>query len=847
MICYYPLVVPEFLEKLFGGLGEKTDLGAFHLVSFNSIDFSRLFCVYLCSKTSSHVLLVPDSYLHPGLSVIQIVKGSPLTVESFTNQLFKIGYTKTDQVFDELQFSQKGDVVTVYTDNTDIVYRVDFFGDTVENISLLDSISLRVKHELTNALFLNIHPEDKAFDPEVYGECSSFYEKVVIHSVNNELTQGLLPDISKLSFTTEELPLFRQNVDVFQQYMQKFIGYDLYYAGSNFEHLPKEFCTVSTQKMVKISLPVTVEKGFVIPDKKIVVLTDRELLSTLNLAKSRIKTPSKYRKFFDNDVHIGDYIVHETHGVGIYNGIERKVVLGEPNEYVVIEYQDKETLLIPLTQLDRVSKFVAHEGHEPKVTRLGTAEWSTIQRRLKKSVEDIAKELLEIYAKKNIQKGFKFDEDSDAQLTFEKAFPYKLTEDQIRALHEIKDDMESLKPMDRLLIGDVGFGKTEVALRAAFKAVQNRKQVMVLAPTTVLVSQLYNVFASRLQKFHVQVARVSRFDGTSKNKQNIEAFNQGKINILIGTHRLLSNDVQPHDLGLMIIDEEQRFGVKQKERIRSLRTNIDLLSMSATPIPRTLQMSLTGIRDISVIATPPHGRQPVHTEVIFEDEIPDKIRYEYKRKGQTFVVHNQIETMPEFVQRVNEELPPQAKIVYGHGKMAGEKLEDIMMKFQEREFDVLFATTIIENGIDIPAVNTIIIDSAHEFGLSQLYQLRGRVGRADTQAYCYLVVPKSSEFISLHKRPDAATRNLGKLLAEHKIEDRWITPEAVSRIRAILDNQELGAGFKIASRDLEIRGSGNILGSQQSGHINAVGYELYIRLLEQEISKIKSLLVHQEE
>ncbi|MFW5720295.1 MAG: DEAD/DEAH box helicase [Candidatus Dojkabacteria bacterium] len=840
-------MVQEFLEKIFKGLSKTSDLGSFHLINFKNIDFSRLFCVYLSNKTSSNVLFVPDSYLHPELSIIHVVKDSPFSVEKFTKQLIEIGYTKTDQVFDELQFSQKGDVITVYTDSNDTVYRVDFFGDRVESISLLDNVSLRVKHELTNALLLNIHPDNKAFNPEFYGEFTSVYEKLVIHSVNSELTKGLLPDSSRVAFDTEELPLFRKNVDVYQQYMQKYNGYSLYYSGNNYENLPEGFYSVNAQKLANLSLSVTIEKGFVIPEHKVVVLTDRELVSTLNLTKSRTKTPSKYRRFFDNEVNIGDYIVHEAHGVGIYNGIERKVVLGEPNEYVVIEYQDKETLLIPLTQLDRVSKFVAHEGHEPKVTKLGTAEWSTIQRRLKKSVEDIAKELLEIYAKKNIQKGFKFDEDSHAQLTFEKAFPYKLTEDQIRALHEIKDDMESLKPMDRLLIGDVGFGKTEVALRAAFKAVQNRKQVMVLAPTTVLVSQLYNVFASRLQKFHVHVARVSRFDGTSKNKQNIEAFNQGKINILIGTHRLLSNDVQPHDLGLLIIDEEQRFGVKQKEKIRSLRTNIDLLSMSATPIPRTLQMSLTGIRDISIIATPPHGRQPVHTEVIFDDEIPDKIRYEYKRKGQTFVVYNQIETMPEFVQRVHEELPPQAKIVYGHGRMAGEKLEDIMMKFQEREFDVLFATTIIENGIDIPAVNTIIIDSAHEFGLSQLYQLRGRVGRADTQAYCYLVVPKSSEFISLHKRPDEATRNLGKLLEEHKIEDRWITPEAISRIRAILDNQELGAGFKIASRDLEIRGSGNILGSQQSGHINAVGYELYIRLLEQEIRKIKSLPVPQAE
>lgn len=838
----------EFLEKLFSK--EKTDESdtGFRVVYSPDVVMTRLLARYFNLKRKKNILLVPGNFISPKLSTIEISLKVSKKLQDLIQELSISGYEKVEQVYNKLQFSQKGDVVTIYTNIGNIVYRIEFFGDEVEKIRLLDNVSMRPIKDLSNAVIATFEPETYDFEPELYGDSDSFSKELLLHtSITGFAGDGPVTNIS-----LKRIPLFHKNAKVFQKFVETYHDYEFFYIGGHWEIVPEEFKAIFAEEHIsahlhKLDLQIELEKGFVIEDKKIITLTDREVFSTLNLARSKSKLSSKFKKLFDNEVKVDDLVVHEAHGVGVYKGIVTKVVLGETRDYAEIEYLNNDKLLVPLDQLARLSKYISADGSAPKLTKLGTAEWVSVQRKLKKSVEDIAKELLEIYAKKQLEKGIKFERDTDMQYEFEASFPYPLTADQIKTINEVKEDMESSKPMDRLVIGDVGFGKTEVAIRAAFKAVQSGKQVIVIAPTTVLVTQLYEVFYKRLDKFGVKVARVSRFDGAEKNKRSIELANQKKIDIIIGTHRLLSKDVQIPEIGLLIIDEEQRFGVKQKENIRKIRANIDVLSLSATPIPRTLQMALTGIKDISIIATPPAGRKPVNNQVIFRDEIAEKIEEEIRRGGQVFVVHNKVEDLESFISKIKAKLSEEVKITFGHGQMSGDKLEKIMFEFQEGLYDVLIATTIIENGIDIPSVNTVIIDDAHNFGLAQLYQLRGRVGRSEVQGFCYLVLPKIKEFVNLHKTPGKKAEELKKLLEENKIEDQWVTPESVSRIEAILENQELGAGFKIASRDLEIRGSGNILGAEQSGNINSVGYEMFIRLLEQEIDQIRKVVKAEEE
>lgn len=828
------------LEKLFTNAEILNDLGPIRIATKVDLEFVRLYLLWKSAEENQSQILLPKEFIHPEINTLNLQKKTKFKQKDFVEKLISFDYIKEDQAYDQMQFSIKGDTFLVYTNIASLVYRIEFFDDEIEKISLVDNTSFRFIKELENAVLININPEEKSFQTEVIGDFNGISPSPIVFSKD-------LVDIpgfnlyKEQNYTLKSIPLFHKNEEVFQLFARDYLDYDFYYIGHFEDLIPNGFKKFLSKKLNFEKLPITLSKGFISEDCKIVVLTDYEILSTLNLAKAKEKKYSKFTKLFENEINIGDFIVHEAHGIGKYLGIESKVVLGEINDYVVIEYQNADTLLIPLNQLSRISKYVSSDNSEPRVTKLGTAEWESIRRKLKKSVEDIAKELLEIYAKKNMEKGIEFDFDTTDQEKFESECEFDLTEDQIRTLNEVKTDMESPKPMDRLIIGDVGFGKTEIALRAAFKAVSSGKQVLILAPTTVLVAQLHKVFSSRLEKYKLKISRVSRFDGAVKNKEAIKFAAEGKIDILIGTHRLLSKDVEMKDLGLLIIDEEQRFGVKQKEKIRKLRANIDLLSMSATPIPRTLQMALTGIKDISIIATPPAGRLAVHNEVVFKEEIAEKIQEELDRKGQVFIVHNKIEDIENFAAEIQQQLSKKVRFAIGHGRMSSEKLEKIMYEFSEGNYDVLIATTIIENGLDIPTVNTMIVDNAHEFGLSQLYQLRGRVGRGKIQGFCYLVLPKVKEFINLHKNPTKELLGLKRLLEENKVEDKWLTPESVSRIEAILENQELGAGFKIASRDLEIRGSGNILGTEQSGQINAVGYEMYIRLLEQEIERIRSI------
>ncbi len=554
---------------------------------------------------------------------------------------------------------------------------------------------------------------------------------------------------------------------------------------------------------------------------KIIVISEKEIFNKKDIHtayKTNFKIGSKIRDI--NKLEIGDYIVHNVHGIGRYCGIKTLVKNGLKKDYLMLEYKGGDKLYIPVERLELITKYSSSDGSIPKLNKLGGVEWQKTKLRVKKKLESIAGDLLKLYAERESTVGFAFQKDSDEQLQFEKEFIYEETPDQLRAIDEIKKDMESLTPMDRLLCGDVGYGKTEVAFRAIFKAIMSGKQVALLCPTTILSSQHYNNAKERFKSFPVEIALLNRFISPKKQKETIKGLQEGKIDLLIGTHRILSDDICFKNLGLLIIDEEQRFGVKHKEKIKQYKNNIDVLTLSATPIPRTLQMSMAGVRSLSLIETPPINRYPVQTYVLEENNkiIKDAIYKELARKGQIFILYNSIDDM-DVKARLVQSLVPEARIVCAHGKMEKRELEDVMIRFMEREYDVMLCTTIIETGIDIPTVNTLIIIDADRFGLSQLYQIRGRVGRSNKIAYCYLMY------------------NKGKQLSD----------VATKRLNVIKEFTELGSGFSIAMRDLSIRGAGDILGSEQAGFVDSIGVELFLKMLNEEVNKIKGISQTSEE
>jgi transcription-repair coupling factor (superfamily II helicase) len=554
-------------------------------------------------------------------------------------------------------------------------------------------------------------------------------------------------------------------------------------------------------------------KGFEFPELKISVISDKEVFGEAKRKSARKfakKGAGKIKSF--TELKPGDYVVHLNHGIGVYKGIKQLELQGFKKDYLELSYAGNDTLYVPVEQLDMVQKFIGSEGKSPKINKLGNSEWSKAKSKARKSIEEVAEDLVKLYAVRSSVKGFRFTEDTVWQKQFEDEFPYDETEDQLSAIEDIKKDMESEKVMDRLLCGDVGYGKTEVAMRAAFKAVMDSKQVAVLVPTTILAQQHYQNFVQRFSDFPVKIGLMSRFRTPTQHKDTLKALKRGEVDILIGTHRILQKDVGFKDLGLLVVDEEQRFGVTHKEKIKGLKKNVDVLTLSATPIPRTLHMSLVGVRDISVIETPPKERLPVQTYVVeYNDQlIRDAILREMHRGGQVYFVHNRVETILETSNYLSK-LVPEARIAIGHGQMNERELEEVIVDFMAKEYDVLVSTTIIETGMDIKNVNTMIINDADKMGLSQLYQLRGRVGRTNKMAYCYLTYRK----------------------------DKILTEVAEKRLKAIKDFTELGSGFKIALKDLEIRGAGNIMGSSQHGHMASVGYDLYCRMLEDTIKLIK--------
>ena len=552
-----------------------------------------------------------------------------------------------------------------------------------------------------------------------------------------------------------------------------------------------------------------------------IVISEKELFNKKelnNAYKSNFKIGSKIRDI--NKLNIGDYVVHVAHGIGIYRGIKTLTKNGLKKDYLTIEYKGEDKLYIPVEKLEFINKYSSNEGAVPKINKLGGTEWQKTKLNIKKKIESIAGDLLKLYSEREMAIGYAFDKDTEEQLEFEKNFPYNETKDQLKVVDEIKKDMEKRTPMDRLLCGDVGYGKTEVAFRAIFKAIMSNKQVLFLCPTTILSQQHFTNAIERFKEFPVRIELLNRFISKKKQTEILNDLKEGKVDLLIGTHRILSDDIICKRLGLLVIDEEQRFGVKHKEKIKSYKNNIDVLTLSATPIPRTLQMSLAGVRSLSLIETPPVDRYPIQTYVLEENKnvIKDAIYKELARNGQVFILYNDIATMEE--KRIAlQYLVPEARIICGHGKMKKEELEDVMHKFMNKEYDVLLCTTIIETGIDIPNVNTLIIIDADRYGLSQLYQIRGRVGRSNKIAYSYLMY------------------NKGKILSD----------VAKKRLNVIKEFTELGSGFSIAMRDLSIRGAGDILGQEQSGFIDSVGVELFIDMLNEEVGKLKGENVEKDE
>lgn len=627
-----------------------------------------------------------------------------------------------------------------------------------------------------------------------------------------------------IDFNIQAQPDFNKNFQLLAQDLTQKIekGYKVHLFSDNskqIERLTEIFKSEEIAAIGKIDFKpvnITIHEGFIDDDLKICCYTDHQIFKRYHRFKLKDSSQDDAKRALTlkeiNELQPGDYVVHVDHGIGVFGGLQQTRENGQIQEAVRLVFKDNDVLLVNIHSLHRISKYKSKEGQAPKIYKLGSGAWSKLKNKTKKKVKDIAEELIKLYAKRKEEKGFAFTPDSYLQTELESSFIYEDTPDQLKSTLAIKADMESATPMDRLICGDVGFGKTEVAVRAAFKAVADNKQVAVLVPTTILALQHFRTFSERLKEFPCTVDYISRLKTTKEQKETLKNLAEGKIDILIGTHRLVSKDVKFKDLGLMVVDEEQKFGVTVKEKLKQLKVNIDTLTLTATPIPRTIQFSLMGARDLSVIQTPPPNRYPILTEVhrFNEEIIRNAIMYEVERNGQVYFIHNRVQNITEVEAMINR-ICPEVRTVVAHGQMEGKKLEKKLLDFINEEYGVLIATTIIENGLDIPNANTMIINNAQNFGLSDLHQLRGRVGRSNKKAFCYLLTP-----------PPIAMSN-----------------EARRRIKAIEDFSDLGSGFQIALQDLDIRGAGNLLGAEQSGFISDIGYETYQRILDEALFELR--------
>ncbi len=579
------------------------------------------------------------------------------------------------------------------------------------------------------------------------------------------------------------------------------------------KELPAFFAPKTIKPGQIILQPGSLSEGFIIEELKLALFTEKEVFGKPQRKKRQLKEIEEGLKIASiNELISGDYVVHENHGIGKYLGIKTMEIRGNHQDYLVLKYAGEDKLYVPTDQFNLVQKYIGADNNPPRLYKLGGSEWKKVKQKVENSVKEMAIGLLELYAERETIDGYGFSTDTIWQKEFEEAFPYEETADQLKAIEDVKEDMETGTPMDRLLCGDVGYGKTEVAIRAAFKAAMDGKQTAVLVPTTILAQQHYNTFKDRMENYPLKVEMISRFKTPKEQREILKKLALGEIDIIIGTHRLLSRDILFHDLGLLVVDEEQRFGVSHKERLKDFKRNVDVLTLTATPIPRTLHMALVGVRDMSVIETPPENRYPIRTYIreFNRELVRDAIRKEMARQGQVYFVHNRVEDIDEKAELIKK-LIPECRVAIGHGQMNEHRLEKLMLDFYNNKYDVLVCTTIIETGLDLPNVNTIIINKAEQMGLAQLYQLRGRVGRSDRIAYAYLLYEK----------------------------DRILPEIAEKRLRAIKEFTNLGSGFKIAMRDLEIRGAGNLLGPEQHGHIATIGFSLYCKLLENAVEELK--------
>ena len=852
------------------------------------LEITRLETINSLLNNEKHILVthlmgflrfLPEKKLYQD-KIIKITKGEEYDVKKLVEKLVNIGYKRDVIVSKTTDIAVRGYVVDVFPVSSVNPIRIEFFGDEVDSIRYFEADSQKSIEEINEVeiypaseyllenndnlfdkyhmisvynkdissimdylpdslLFIKDYPQIKNLLKEINEQIKEYhdekdkdYDGKYMHSlkiIDNHSKvyylshDSMLGDINTddiIDYKIKEIPKFHENVEGITNFIQSncdktiIICLKKYQIKSFTKNIDLNFVITDIDHIFlnKINIiELEIDDGFIYKD--FVVITDKDLFET-RMERKKYKTKFKYStKIRDiNKLEIGDFIVHNACGIGIYNGIKTLSMGDIKKDYIELLYKNNDKLYIPVEKIDLISKYSAKDGISPKVSSLNGADWQKTKLRVRDKVHNIASELLRIYAEREMKKGFKYAPDEELQTMFESEFEFKLTDDQVIAIRQIKEEMETEHPMDRLLCGDVGFGKTEVAFRAIFKAIMNGKQVIYLCPTTILSMQQYNSAIERFKNYPVNIGLLNRFVLPKVANKNIEDFNKGTLDLLIGTHKVLNDAVKPRNLGLLVIDEEQRFGVTHKEKIKKYKSDIDVLTLTATPIPRTLQMSLVGIRSLSLITTPPINRFPIQTYVVEENNslIKDAIYKELARSGQVFILYNHVDLIEHKVYEI-QSLVPEAKIIYAHGQMNRDEIENRMMDFINHKADILICTTIIETGIDIPNVNTLIILEADHFGLSQLYQIRGRVGRSDKIAYAYMMY------------------KTGKVLGE----------EAIKRLKAIEEFTELGSGFKIANRDLAIRGAGDILGSEQAGFIDSVGIDLYMKILNDEVKRLK--------
>lgn len=795
-------------------------------------------------------------------NIIKLKIGTDINLKNIVDNLYEIGYEKETLVTKPGEFGVRGFILDIFPLNEENPIRIEFFGDTIESIRYFEVESQKSLENIDEIEIYSISKTSEKYsslyeylnNPLVifkdYSQIKISYERIMndIFELNIENPLYDINDIDEkkinyyfdldddtslakkvVNFNIKNVERFNSNVEIINKYLEESLKFNKtviiclstinvnnFIEILNIPYLLTDIVNIKENNIniVKYDL----KEGFILDNY--IFISEYELYNKKKETKRRKFNFNFATRIKDlNKLEIGDYVVHDSHGIGVYNGIKTLSKNNMLQDYIEVLYADNDKLYIPASKIELISKYTGKEGYAPKINSLNSLAWEKTKQRVKEKIRYEASRLLKVQAERSLKKGFPFSKDSEMQTLFENEFIYELTQDQIKAINEIKKDMESDLPMDRILCGDVGYGKTEVAFRAAFKAIYDSKQVLYLCPTTLLSKQQYESALERFKNYPVKIGLLNRFTSKKEEIKILKELEEGNIDFVIGTHRLLSDDIKPKDLGLLIIDEEQRFGVAHKEKLKEFKSNIDILTLTATPIPRTMQMAMVGLRNLSLIETPPKNRHAVLTYVLEENNkiIKDIIYKEMSREGQVFILYNKVETIERKVKEL-QLLVPDARIIYAHGKLPKNELEDIMNKFINKEYDCLVCTTIIETGIDIPNANSLIIYDASNFGLSQLYQIRGRVGRSERTAYAYLMYNKN----------------------------KTLTETAIKRLKVIKEFTELGSGFNIAARDLSIRGAGDILGAEQAGFIDAVGIELYMKMLNNEIKILKGEKIEEE-